>query len=328
MDKRCIWNPRDTCLYFASVSSNLEVYSGFNVPAADLLEMSKFMRDADANMARPSQITANYQGHIETGDTGTKDNAPEKFFTRVDPKVFDRPSYKQFFEMMDNFYKELGKAEPRVSKREINFGQTLFPGHPFAESPSTFRSSMKQLWFDHYSRALGVLDSSGFEHIFMGEVKGREVFGMHNWVRFFWLEGNSAENFDYKGYILKRGVRGNKYARLFQKQLWGNALKRAGSTLLIGTSPEYCMALFTMCFLSRRGNRELCEVEVDGIPISITSFDVVQGGKAYIGSIYPSPSRRGITVPALPAPDGRQRVCSYVTLVRCYDVWPQGNKTE
>ncbi|KHJ97401.1 hypothetical protein OESDEN_02625 [Oesophagostomum dentatum] len=169
---------------------------------------------------------------------------------------------------------------------------------------------MKQLWFDHYSRAKGKLDTSGFEHVFIGEEKNGEVSGLHNWVRFYMLENNSAEKFDYKGFIIKRGVCGVLYTLIFliiQSRLcditksientmaslkftWGSALKKSGS-LLIGTSPEYDMALYTMCFLSRRGKNELCEVEVDGTPISITSFDMIQNGKAYIGTIYPSAGR-------------------------------------
>ncbi|VDM86045.1 unnamed protein product [Strongylus vulgaris] len=75
------------------------------------------------------------------------------------------------------------------------------------------------------------------------------------------LERNSTEKFDYKGFIVKRGdVMGSL------KFSWGKAFKKSGS-IMIGTSPEYDMALFTMCFLSRRG-RELCQV--------------------YIGTVYPT----------------------------------------
>ncbi|KIH59458.1 hypothetical protein ANCDUO_10311, partial [Ancylostoma duodenale] len=83
--------------------------------------------------------------------------------------------------------------------------------------------------------------------------KRGEVSGLHNWIRFYLLEKNSTEQFDYKGFIVKRG---EVMASL--KLLGKGALKKSGS-LLIGTSPEYDMALYTMCFLSRRG-KELCEV--------------------------------------------------------------------
>ncbi|EYC10775.1 hypothetical protein Y032_0053g2290 [Ancylostoma ceylanicum] len=83
--------------------------------------------------------------------------------------------------------------------------------------------------------------------------KRGEVSGLHNWVRFYELERNSTKQFEYKGFIVKRG---EVMASL--KFTWKGALKKSGS-LLVGTSPEYDMALYTMCFLSRRG-KELCEV--------------------------------------------------------------------
>lgn len=157
-------------------------------------------------------------------------------------------------------------------------------GHPIATSPQVFRFWIGQLWFSHYSRALGRPDTSGFEHVFIGEAKNGEISGMHNWVRFYVLENNRTENFDYKGFTVKRF---NIMAAL--KFTWDGLLKRAGS-ILIGTSPEFDMALYTMCFLSRRG-RETCDVEFDGCPLQITSFEIMQQNKVYIGSIYPTAGR-------------------------------------
>lgn len=42
-------------------------------------------------------------------------------------------------------------------------------------------------------------DSSGFEHVFVGETKfGREIMGLHNWVQFYLQE--KQDLLDYKGY--------------------------------------------------------------------------------------------------------------------------------
>uniref|UniRef100_A0A915MS01 Endoribonuclease n=1 Tax=Meloidogyne javanica TaxID=6303 RepID=A0A915MS01_MELJA len=41
--------------------------------------------------------------------------------------------------------------------------------HPIAKNQSVFRHSLEQLWFGQYSRSLGQPDSSGFEHVFIGE---------------------------------------------------------------------------------------------------------------------------------------------------------------
>lgn len=68
------------------------------------------------------------------------------------------------------------------------------------------KKHLKQLWFAHYSRARGLSDTSGFEHIFIGELKNGEVSGLHNWLRFYRLEQNQRD-FDYRGFLVKRGVR-------------------------------------------------------------------------------------------------------------------------
>lgn len=46
------------------------------------------------------------------------------------------------------------------------------------------------------------LDSSGFEHVFVGETKsGTEIVGFHNWIQFYLQEKNGT--LDYKGYKAK-----------------------------------------------------------------------------------------------------------------------------
>lgn len=43
------------------------------------------------------------------------------------------------------------------------------------------------------------LDSSGFEHVFVGETRsGTEILGFHNWIQFYLQEKSS--HLDYKGY--------------------------------------------------------------------------------------------------------------------------------
>jgi len=44
-----------------------------------------------------------------------------------------------------------------------------------------FKEKMYELWFEPYSR-VAKNDSSGFEHVFMGEERDGEVLGLHNWV--------------------------------------------------------------------------------------------------------------------------------------------------
>ncbi|EYC10767.1 hypothetical protein Y032_0053g2286 [Ancylostoma ceylanicum] len=268
----------------------------FYVQDIELIQMSKAMRDADDNKAHPGQIYINYQGQAE----GMQDNAPSEFFYYVDPAVLQKPSYSQFIAMMNNFNREGGVDEPRVSREEegheistflttilasrpwqILYSFLYHKGHPFAQSPYIFRAWIEHLWFRHYSRSRGwAHDSSAFEHVFMGEEKRGEVSGFHNWVRFYLLERNPIEELDYMGFIEGRG---NVMVSL--RFTWQGLLKRVGS-FMVGTSPEFEMALYTLCFLARRGGQE-CTVEIDGCLVIITSYDMVQDGEIFIGTAYP-----------------------------------------
>lgn len=64
-----------------------------------------------------------------------------------------------------------------------------------------YKDLLSLLWFTMYSRGGGIIGSSAFEHVFMGELKRDEVGGLHNWIFF----ANEEENrrVDYMGYLKK-----------------------------------------------------------------------------------------------------------------------------
>lgn len=66
---------------------------------------------------------------------------------------------------------------------------------------------MDEIWFTPYSRSKGKIGSSGFEHVFLGELKRGEVSGLHNWL--FFLKEEQEKDINYKGY-LKNIQLGNK----------------------------------------------------------------------------------------------------------------------
>ena len=113
-----------------------------------------------------------------------------RFFSKVDASLLRKPTYEQYLAMMNNFNRQTGIKEPNVSLNEEKQETSAFlsavlqskpwkalfdffksKGHPVATSDTSFRHWVGQLWFDHYSRARGQADTSGFEHIFIGEVR-------------------------------------------------------------------------------------------------------------------------------------------------------------
>ncbi|KAJ1347004.1 hypothetical protein KIN20_001937 [Parelaphostrongylus tenuis] len=106
----------------------------FNIRDDELIAMSRKLREADENKARPGEVFLNFQGHTNTRDL--QDNAVRTLFDTVQPSLIRKPSYSQFIALSDNFSPEVGITEPRVSleeeKREIsNFLNTILHSKPW-----------------------------------------------------------------------------------------------------------------------------------------------------------------------------------------------------
>ncbi|CAD5234673.1 unnamed protein product [Bursaphelenchus xylophilus] len=288
-----------TTIFLLLCATSAQILPRFEISDQELVSIVNKMREVDQNKARSNQIQLNFQGH--TGSADVTDRADKKLFTGIDSSLLRKPTYEALIDLLDNYNIETGVAEKQSTQSNAEIDRFLDliletpvwsalgpflknKGHPFAKDKKTMRKYLKQLWFDNYSRARGQPDTSGFEHVFVGEAKNGEISGMHNWIRFYTLERNASENFDYRGFLVKRG---NIMAAV--KFYWNKLAKRAGS-LLIGTSPEFDFGLYTLCFLSRRSSRT-CDVELDGCPMSVTSYDIVQNRKVFIGSIFPSAGR-------------------------------------
>jgi poly(U)-specific endoribonuclease len=67
--------------------------------------------------------------------------------------------------------------------------------------PQTHRDVLKTIWFGLYSRGMGKISSSGFEHVFLSEVKNGTVMGLHNWI--YLSEAEKSGDLDYKGWSKK-----------------------------------------------------------------------------------------------------------------------------
>uniref|UniRef100_A0A915DAP1 Endoribonuclease n=1 Tax=Ditylenchus dipsaci TaxID=166011 RepID=A0A915DAP1_9BILA len=282
-------------LSLAQKSTQQQRLPNIRVTDQEIADLANELRKSDRNKARSNQIQLDYQGHTSTRDTA--DNAKSKFFRSVDQSLFSGDgTYAKLFQLYDNFEFETGVSEIETAQERTEIKsfvdavvktrpmQLLFQflqrkEHPYARSENQFRQWLLQLWFASYSRARGNIDTSGFEHVFMGEAKNGEISGLHNWVRLYYLEKNSSPGFDYKGFLVKRF---NIFGAI--KFSIGNFMKRSGS-FFIGTSPEYDMSIYTLCFLFRRGVTT-CNFEFDGCPIAITSFDLIQQKRVFIGSMY------------------------------------------
>lgn len=228
------------------------------------------------------------------------DMAQNSLFCWVSEDVFRRPTYARFCDLLDNynpnqrssevvtseekheemaFVEEISRTAPIKYLHKYLVAKGLVPYHY-----EGFKKKMKSLWFDLFERS-GTYDcSSGFEHVFVGEVKQRqtkEVSGFHNWIAFYLEEAKGR--IDYRGYIFprRRGQIPASETQLLTIQFtWSGVLKSLSSTL-IGVSPEFEIALYTLCFYAgEQDNR----IELGPYNVNLKCYRL-EGDK--IGSAFP-----------------------------------------
>jgi poly(U)-specific endoribonuclease len=200
-----------------------------------------------------------------------------RFFTSVNEARFTG-TYERFITLLDYYNPQLGfpdfcetlcetvqnafldailEARPLVFLHNFLFGKGLA-----SQTLAGFRTELRQYFFTRYSRTGGELDSSGFEHVFAGEINedGTQVIGFNNWIKLY-----QSEKIGFLIYGPYQGMCPNEvYTFGFN---WLDAQKQS-STMFIRTSPEVEVALYTLCLLTRPG--AACPVRRNGEDYTMT----------------------------------------------------------
>eukprot|EP00755_Sulcionema_specki_P004930 Sspe_Gene.31380::Locus_15488_Transcript_1_2_Confidence_0.625_Length_1187::g.31380::m.31380 len=150
------------------------------------------------------------------------------------------------------------------------------------------------------SRRGGPLDSSGFEHVFIGEEDDSRdrLTGFHNWVQLYREE--QAGRLDYHGYIARGHDRPAETSHILSLQFTctdaedGSVDEKALSTSFIGVSPEFEIALYTLVALageepytcSNRG-KEVTKAVFADVPVEIHCVKWGSGRDTKIRTCYP-----------------------------------------
>lgn len=197
-----------------------------------------------------------------------EDAATDPLFQSVDNEVWRRPTYKAFHALLDNYSSEIGVAETisEDERREIHeFLDAICQTAPMqfchyycrAKAPdripedlAEFKKLLYKIWFELYRRGdNNEKDSSGFEHVFLGEVRDGEVTGFHNWIQFYFEEKKGE--LDYRGYLKpksKNDAESNGNDHVLTLQFHWKGVEKFAGTFFVGVSPEFEMAVYTMCF--------------------------------------------------------------------------------
>lgn len=259
--------------------------------------------DLDVNRLTPNE---DYKINVQRGKKPyhAGDGAREPLFTWVDRNALRRPTYRAFIALLDNYEAKTGVAEVITSQERTEvktFLNAIMQTGPMqfchkycaanskdvSSSPTEFKKLLQNIWFDLYKRSRnGRADSSGFEHVFTGEIKNGEVSGFHNWIQFY-LEEKRGK-LDYYGYIKPRSrssanTDDDDYILTVQF-MWHEVMKKVG-TMFLGVSPEFEMALYTLCFLMENEQNKLDLKTGDEVfGMNIKCFQMARGK---IGTSFP-----------------------------------------
>ncbi|KAK2716813.1 hypothetical protein QYM36_007081, partial [Artemia franciscana] len=201
-------------------------------------------------------------------------------------------------DLYDNYSPEVNNNE-QVTQQHLNeeeaFFQAVLATEPMKRVVALLQSRgllptnnrnlesiLRTLWFERFSRSRGSLGSSGFEHIFLGEVKNAEPSGFHSWLYF--KQQEEVGSLDYLGFIRSAKLSGK--ASLLELPLKWKGMYKPVNSMFVGTSPELEMALYTLCFYARPEAK--CPMNGNSVKFFIQTYPFKSRGKVYLGTAYPT----------------------------------------
>ncbi|XP_012938682.1 poly(U)-specific endoribonuclease-A [Aplysia californica] len=262
----------------ASSSGTPPSTSGSGCRSMTLKQVTEELWRNDVNRLGCKDLTVNYQAKI--GD-GSKNNAARyKLFTNATHSKMNGETFKTFKALLNNYVPAKG-AQEHVTSHELQeeeaFLDAIFRTSVMktlqnylicsgsVRNHAELRERLIKMWFDLYPRSgSGVHDdTSGFEHIMVGEYKSRGVAsGYHSWIAFY--EDEKDGELDYFGYVQQKppGVIGAAFD-------WNGHVKDLGS-FFIGVSPEFDMAIYSLCFIKFPGRS--CHISLNNNDLTIQTY--------------------------------------------------------
>ncbi|XP_072238393.1 uridylate-specific endoribonuclease A isoform X3 [Leuresthes tenuis] len=294
----------DCCSDYTEICAGDGGDSGGAITDAEIKALSEKLYALDSNKASASELIIDPQALVSDSSTSSQsDLSPKPLFRYLDEaSLFSRPTYAAFLAVLDNYKRMTGQAENfssqqlaeqdtflRETMSNTKLGSELFSflySKGVYASKAEFIKDLKMMWFGLYSRNNNMLDSSGFEHIFAGEIKGGKVSGFHNWIQFYLLEKRGKMNY----YSHSFNGPWTTYPDVLGMQFkWDGYFKQVGSAI-IGCSPEFDFALYSLCFITRPGKQ--CRLSLGGKALIIQTYTWTNShygdGKKYIGSAFPA----------------------------------------
>ncbi|WKY15599.1 hypothetical protein Q1695_000798 [Nippostrongylus brasiliensis] len=225
--------------------------------------------------------TINYQNMASHKDF-SHDNAPDPLYTAVSASSLTGATYKAYDNLIVFYQHADVDVEETVTStwqdsisafldavmntKVVQSAQTFLVQQGLASAdPAKFKDLLNSLWFTTYARnkALG---SSGFESVFSGEVQGTNVIRFNNWLRYYEQEKAGLSN--YHGWFTRE-----KGVQLSLQFEWNN-FQALETNMLLNTSPEFEIAVYTICALS--GGE--CDMTINNQAVTIFASTLQSNG--------------------------------------------------
>jgi len=231
-----------------------------------------------------------------TRSSATNDAAANRLFTYVNEnRLFGHPTTRLMIGLFDDFRLSSAVREDqetnRNNKREVEAFLTAIINTRVMQltydyvrannlirnlTPQRWRSTLYRIWFKLYSRHRGVLGSSGFEHVFLGEIDDGQAKGIHNWVWIYKQE--KLGNLDYQGHIssltFNPCVARGRFVLKENNRNYGKPM----TSFMPGATPEFEMAMFTLAFLKHPN--AIAHVEINRVNLKIQTYKNRDGSLA------------------------------------------------
>ncbi|GFO04376.1 poly(u)-specific endoribonuclease-like [Plakobranchus ocellatus] len=263
----CCWDYSTLCLKGSSPQT-----------CQDFDDVTSQLWSTDADRLPTDAVRVNYQADM--GYTTFADKASQKLFSYVDQTRLTSQMYSTYMALLNNYDPDKYDLETVTShekQEEEAFLDAILSTRPLAilyefllcknkvQDKSDMRTLLRRLWFEVYSRGSGssVHDTSGFEHVMVGEYKSFDtVSGLHYWLAFYEKELRGQIN--YYGRTCRTQT--NTACVAFE---WDNRTKKT-SSFFLRSSPAFDIAIYTLCFIMYPDAD--CPVVIDGSNLKLQTY--------------------------------------------------------
>ncbi|MEQ9497904.1 MAG: endoribonuclease [Deltaproteobacteria bacterium] len=230
---------------------------------------------------------------VRSSGSRQRDLAANPLFARVNAEKLERPTYRAFRRLLDNYVVNFRDPEETTDQErsEIDaFLQAACETEPMkiahaylrddlglSLSDAELQERLRHIWFESYTNYYAGRSThfaSGFEHVFVGEGKYNarhgiaeskgEISGYHSWLKFALDE--QAGRVNYLGYKYDlNGDQGPDNPHVVTLQMIWNHVDMGGRLraqlfkkkggFFVGSSPECELALGTVAFFENSAGR-------------------------------------------------------------------------